>query len=222
MEKTHKRKKFNNFFAKNERIPKVHYFRDGIKDLSLDSLKNINKNIIKKAKENKVYKQGTVDNFVVVGIDGTENFGSHKKFWDNCYKCKIKNQKYIDEKKQIVEEEYHKQINVFARIVGKRPRLVLDYEKITCNRNEGKQEYEPNVAVKLINKLRNVYGNRIDVIVGDAIYLKDTVIETLQNQNYVGVFRLKDNNKKILEDAKGLFKIKKLQKFKLQKKNIEY
>ncbi len=222
MEKSHKRKKFNNFFAKNERIPKMHSFRDGIKDLSLDSLKNINKNIIRKAKENKVYRQGTIDSFVVVGIDGTENFGSYKKIWNNCYKCKIKNQKYIDGKKQIIEEEYHKQINVFARIVGKRPGLVLTYEKITCNGNEGKQEYEPNVAVKLINKLRNVYGNGIDVIVGDAIYLKDTVIETLQNQNYVGVFRLKDNNKKMLEDAKGLFKMKKSQKFKLQKKNIEY
>lgn len=222
MEKTHKRKKFNNFFTKNERIPKIHKFRDGIKDLNLESLKKINKNIIRKAKENKIYRQGTIENLVVVGIDGTENFGSYKKFWKNCYKCKIKNQKYIDGKKQIVEEEYHKQINVFARIVGKRPGVVLDYEKITCNGNEGKQEYEPNVAIKLINRLRNVYGNGIDVIVGDAIYIKDTVIEALQRNNYVGVFRLKDNNKKILEDAKGLFKMKKSQKLKLQKKDIEY
>ena len=140
MEKTHKRKKFNNFFVKNERIPKMHGFRDGIKDLNLESLKKINKNIIRKAKENKIYRQGTIENLVVVGMDGTENFGSYKKFWKNCYKCKIKNQKYIDGKKQIVEEEYHKQINVFARIVGKRPGVVLDYEKITCNGNEGKQE----------------------------------------------------------------------------------
>ena len=222
MEKTHKRKKFNNFFVKNERIPKMHGFRDGIKDLNLESLKKINKNIIRKAKENKIYRQGTIENLVVVGMDGTENFGSYKKFWKNCYKCKIKNQKYIDGKKQIVEEEYHKQINVFARIVGKRPGVVLDYEKITCNGNEGKQEYEPNVAIKLINRLRNVYGNGVDVIVGDAIYLKDTVIEALQSNKYVGVFRLKDNNKKIPEDAKGLFKMKKSQKLKLQKKDIEY
>lgn len=222
MEKTHKRKKFRNFFAKNEKIPKMHAFRDGIKELSLDDLAQINKNIIKKAKENKIYRHGTVDNMVVVGIDGTETFGSYKKNWKNSYKCKMKNQKYIKGKKEVVEEEYHKQINVFARIVGKRPGIILGYEKITCNGNEGKQEYEPNVAIKLIKKLRNTYGTGIDVIVGDAIYLKDSLIKAIKEENYVGVFRLKDNNKKILEDAKGLFKIQKPKKFKIQKKSIEY
>ncbi|MBP3707802.1 MAG: hypothetical protein J6J36_04245 [Clostridia bacterium] len=63
-------------------------FRDSIKDLSLDSLKNINKNIIRKAKENNVYRQGTIDNFVVVGIDGTENFGSYKKIFVCLYPVK--------------------------------------------------------------------------------------------------------------------------------------
>lgn len=99
----------------------MHGFRDGIKDLKLDELEQINKNIIKKARETKTYMNGTIDKLVVVGIYGTETFGSCKKDWKNSYKCKIKNQKYINGKRKIVEEEYHKQINVFARIVGKRP-----------------------------------------------------------------------------------------------------
>ena len=30
----------------------------------------------------------------------------------------------------------------------------IGYEKITCNGKEGKQEYEANVAIKLIKKLK--------------------------------------------------------------------
>ena len=75
--------------------------------------------------------------------------------------------------------------------------------------NEGKQEYEPNVGIKLIEKLKKQYGTGIDVIVGDAIYLNEKVIKAVKKEKYIGVFRLKENNRKIYEDAKGLFKIKK-------------
>ena len=83
----------------------MHGFRDGIKDINLEDLKQINKNIIRKAKENKIYRKGTIDRLVVVGIDGTESFGSYKKNWTNSFKCKIKNQKYINGKKEVIEEE---------------------------------------------------------------------------------------------------------------------
>lgn len=222
MEKTHKRKKFKNIFSPKEIIPKMHGFREGIKDLKLEDLEKINKNIIKKAKENKVYRSGTIDNLVVVGIDGTETFGSYKKDWNNSYKTVIKNQKYIKGKKKIVKEEYHKQVNVFAKIVGKRPGVILGYEKITCNGNEGKQEYEPNVGIKLIKKLKKIYGNGIDVIVGDALYLQPKVLKILKEENYKGVIRLKDNNKELLENAKGVFKIKKGKEFKNKGKQVRY
>lgn len=222
IKKVHKRKKYKNLFYKKEIIQKMHGFREGIKDINLEDLKQINKNIIRKAKENKMYWEGTIDRLVVVGIDGSENFGSYKKDWNNSFKCKVKNQKYINGKKEVIEEEYHKQINVFARIVGKRPGIILGYEKITCNGNEGKQEYDPNVGIKLIEKLKKQYGTGIDVIVGDTIYLNEKVIKALKKEKYIGVFRLKENNRKIYEDAKGLFKIKKSNEFKYKGQKIKY
>lgn len=62
MEKTHKRKLYRRLFKGNEVIPKAHGFIDGIKDLNVSNIKLINKNIIKKAKENKLYRNGTIDN----------------------------------------------------------------------------------------------------------------------------------------------------------------
>lgn len=221
MEKTHIKKKYKNIFSKKEVIPKMHGFRDGIKDLKLKELENINKSIIRKTKENKVYRQGTIDRLVVVGIDGTETFESAKKDWNNSYKTTRKIQKNIKGKKEIIEEEYHKQINVFAQIVGKRPGLILGYEKITCNGNEGKQEYEPNVAIELIKKLKNIYGNGIDIIVGDAIYLNEKFIKKVKKIGYHSIIRLKDNNKSLLKDAEGIFKLEKPVKMKIKGKEIK-
>ena len=98
----------------------------------------------------------------------------------------------------------------------------MGYEKITCNGNEGKQEYEPNVGIKLIEKLKGQYGTGIDVIVGDAIYLNEKVIKAVKKEKYIGVFRLKENNRKIYEDAKGLFKIQKSEEFKHKGQKIKY
>lgn len=90
LEKIHKRKKYKNMFSKKEHIPKSHVFRDGVKELDLDELKQINKSIIRKAKENKIYRNGSIDGLVVVGIDGVECFGSYRKDWNGSYKSKKK------------------------------------------------------------------------------------------------------------------------------------
>ena len=65
IEQIHKRKKFKGLFSKNEYIPKTHVFRDGIKELSVEKLRWINKSIISKAKENKLYRNGSIDGYVV-------------------------------------------------------------------------------------------------------------------------------------------------------------
>ena len=59
MEKTHKRKLYKKMFKCNEMVPKTHGFIDGIKDLKVSDIAKINKNIIKKSKENKIYRKGT-------------------------------------------------------------------------------------------------------------------------------------------------------------------
>ena len=40
------------------------------------------------------------------------------------------------------KEYIPKQINVFAKVVGKRPGLLLNYETVTCNGKAEIQEYE--------------------------------------------------------------------------------
>ena len=201
-------------------MPKMHGFRDGIKNLKAEELKRLNRKIISKSRENKVYRAGTIDGLVVVGIDGVETFGSYKKDWENSYKAKIKVTKYNNGEKIIEEKEYHKQINVVAKIVGKRPGIILDYEKITSQGNGGKQEYEPNVGIKLINRLKESYGRGIDVIVADAIYLNEKFLKTIKENGYEAIIRLKGNNNSLLENAEGLFKNQKPKEWKRKRKVV--
>ena len=72
----------------------MHGFREGIKNLKPVEIKNVNRKIISKSREDKVYRTRTIDGLVVVGIDGVETFGSYKKDWENSYKAKIKVTKY--------------------------------------------------------------------------------------------------------------------------------
>lgn len=197
-----------------EKIPKTHGFRDGIKNLIAEELREINIRIVKKSRENKIYRQGCIDGLVVAGIDGVETFGSYKKDWENSYKTKIKVKKYNEGKEEVEEREYHKQINLVAKIVGKRPGLVLGYEKITDKGKNGKQEYEPDVGIKLLTKIRKEYGRMIDVIVGDAIYLNKKFIQRLLKLDYHCILRLKENNTSIIENAEGVFKMLKPEEWK--------
>lgn len=203
-----------------EKIPKMHGFREGIKNLKSEELKKINKKIVKKSRENKIYRQGSIDGLVVAGIDGVETFGSYKKDWENSYKTKIKVKTYNEGKEEIEEREYHKQINLVAKIVGKRPGLVLDYEKITDKGKNGKQQYEPEVGIKLLTRIRKEYGRMIDIIVGDAIYLNKKFIEKVLKLDYHCVLRLKDNNSSIIEDAEGIFKTKEPEEWENERKVV--
>ena len=135
-------------------------------------------------------------------------------------KTKIKVKSYNNGQKEIKEKEYHKQINVVAKIVGKKPGLILDYEKVTDEGKGGKQDYEPHVGTELIKRLNKSYGRGIDILVLDAIYLNKNVIKEIKANGYDGVIRLKDNNKSLIENADGLFKTKKPKEWKTKRKVV--
>ena len=221
IEKIHKRKKYRCFYGKKEHIPKSHVLREGIKEILSKDIEEINRSVIRKAKENKLFRNGTIDNLVVVGIDGTETFRSAKRDWLGSYKLRVKTAEYVNNRKVEMEQEWHKQVNVFAQIIGKRPNIILGYENVTCNGEQNKQEYEPNVGIKLLNKIKYMYGTGIDVIVGDAIYLEEKFLKSVLKHGYNAVVRLKDNRKGIIEEAEGLFKFVKPIKFKNGKNNVK-
>ncbi|MDR3601450.1 MAG: hypothetical protein P4L49_13380 [Desulfosporosinus sp.] len=54
--------------------------------MDIDGLKQINQHIVKTAVDNKAFKNGTIDGYMVAAIDGTKFFGSNKKSCSECLK----------------------------------------------------------------------------------------------------------------------------------------
>lgn len=67
------------------------------------------------------------------------------------------------------------------------------------------------MACRLVKKLKKSYGQGVDVIVGDAIYMDESFLKCIIAEGYIGVMRLKDNRKAFIAEAEGLFKLQKTQ-----------
>lgn len=63
---------FKPLFKRTEYIPKMHGLRDCIIDTDYKQIENINKSVIQKAKENKVFNKNTIDGLRVMAWDGVE------------------------------------------------------------------------------------------------------------------------------------------------------
>lgn len=102
----------NKLFPSGTRLPLVDTIRDTLKVIDIKGLKEINKCIIKKAVENKVFENGTIDGYTVVAIDGRKFFWSNKK---SCHEC-LKNKDHC----------FHS--GAVMSIVGDGQKLVIDVE----------------------------------------------------------------------------------------------
>jgi hypothetical protein len=74
---------FKNILLKGMKLPKIDAIRDTLKVIDLSKLRDILYQGISKARENKVFDNGTIDGYVVAAIDGTQTFNSDKKSCEN-------------------------------------------------------------------------------------------------------------------------------------------
>ena len=81
-----KNQEFKKLLTRGTKLPMVDTMRDTLKVIDTNGLKQINQSIVKKAVENKVFDNGTIEGYTVVAIDGTKFFGSNKKSCPECLK----------------------------------------------------------------------------------------------------------------------------------------
>ena len=131
-----KNNEFIKLFPRGKRLPMIDTIRDTLKIIDIKGLKQINEYIIKKAIENKVFENGTVDGYTVAAIDGTKFFGSNKK---SCSEC-LRNKAHC----------FHS--GAVMSIVGDGPKLVIDFENYRPGQDSvSKAEGEQSVAKRLLD-----------------------------------------------------------------------
>jgi hypothetical protein len=144
---------FRNVFPRRTELPQIDTIRDALKVIEVDGLKYILIHTVKKAIENKVFVNGTIDGYTVAAIDGTKLFGSYKKCCPECLTTMIKGRKY-----------YYHYASVMS-IIGDGPKLTLGFEMCKPRENYSKDEGESVASKQLISDVSRTFRNFIDVVV---------------------------------------------------------
>ena len=153
-----KNNEFSKLVPRGTKLARVDAIRDTLKVIDINGPKQINYNIVKKAVENKVFENGTIDGYTVVAIDGTKFFGSNKK---SCPEC-LKNTKG--------EKIHCFHSGAVMSTVGIGPKLVIGFEMYKPGQDSAsKDEGELNVAKRLISSVLKSHEKLIDVVVYDAL-----------------------------------------------------
>lgn len=195
LEKWIKKNKFKKLLPRKSRMPSIDTVTDSLGKVDLDSLEGFNKDIVKTAINNKVFRYGTIEGYKVAAIDGVELFESTKK---HCKSC--------------LTREHSDGIHYFHRsvvcmTVGSDPHIILGQEMLEPKKDgSNKDEGELAAGKRLINNLYNDYKHFADIIVADALYMKSTWIQELLDLGIDSVIRAKDERLHVVKDALGIFK----------------
>ncbi len=188
-------------YNKNEYNPKMHGLRDCVIDTDYHQLETFNRDLILKAKENKVFRKNTVDGLCVMGWDGVELNETNKNITG------LPEREYDkDDIRKYVKYLVGMNIGEKANIIVTSKQL-LEVEKVTTkNGNERAKTIGETKAFESIwSDTEKLIGRVIDVHVFDALYLNQNIVKLIDDSDKYFVIRLKEKNKNIYEDAKQLF-----------------
>ena len=111
---------------------------------------------VRKARENKVFVDGTIDGLVVTGIDGTQTFNSDKvncEAREDTLGCKKSCEDCLKAFKKGKVEQRNFHSSVVLSTVGQGSKLVIDFEPYRAEVDEAtKDEGELTTAKRLIKK----------------------------------------------------------------------
>ena len=180
----------------------MHGLRDGITDINYHQIEDINKSVILKAKENKIFRKNKVDGLTVMAWDGVELSETNKDI-DGLPEREYET---LGEIRKYIKFECAMNIGPVANIMVA-SKQHLEVEKITTK--SGKERAKTIGETKSFESMwkdtEKMIGGVVDVHVFDALYLNQNIVNIINNANRYFVIRLKDESRLIYRDAKGLF-----------------
>jgi len=181
-----KNREFSQLFPRGTKLPQIDAIRDTLKVMDIKGLKHVNQNIVKTAVDNKAFKNGTIDGYMVAAIDGTKFFGSNKKSCSECLRNTKGNMTHC----------FHS--GAVMSTVGSGPKLVIGFEMYKPGQDAiSKDEGELNVAKRLISSVVKSHRKLIDVVVYDALACNSIWINHCMNLGIDAIGRAKNNNKSL-------------------------
>ncbi len=184
---------FSSIIFRKMKLPQIDTIRDTLKVIDNQRLYEMHNKIIKRAKRNKVFDNGTIDGYVVAAIDGTKLFGSYKKSCEECCTTTARNKK---------TQYFHSA--AFMSLIGRDPRLIIDFELYKGSMDSSKKdEGELTVAKRLLSRVAKEHKYTIDVVVYDALACNSSWINHCKENEVIPVIHVKDNNVTSIKEVKS-------------------
>lgn len=194
--------KFKMLYKPGEYIPRMHGLRDAIKDTDYQQIKAINKSVIEKAKENKIFRKNKVDGLTVMAWDGVELSETKK----NIEGLPEREYEDIGEIRKYIKYTCGMNVGPLANImVIAKQHLETEKIKTKSGKERSKTIGETTMFQQLWKESEKLIGGVIDVHVFDALYLNQNVMNLINESEKYFVIRLKDEKRDIYEDSEGLF-----------------
>lgn len=192
-----KKGRFRQLIPKKEKMPSHDAARQTMMKWDLESHQANHARFVAKFKQNKGPSKGSIDGWRVAAIDGVEMFASKSRCCKECLTRELSNG----------ETEYFHRA-VFLQKVGGDPRIIYETELLKKKDGSEKAEGEVAAARRLIRHAAERHGILADVLTLDALYAQAPVIhEALDHHQHV-VVRMKEERRRIMRDAKGLFDVR--------------
>lgn len=198
-----RRTKLKMLYKQGEYVPKMHGLRDAIKDTDCHQIEEINKSVIKIAKENKVFRKNKIDGLTVMAWDGVELNETNK----NIEGLPEREYEDIGEIRKYIKYTCGMNVGPLANIMAiSKQHLETEKIKTRSGKERSKTIGETTMFQNLWKESEKQIGGVIDVHVFDALYLNQNVMNLINKAGKYFVIRLKDEKREIYEDSEGLFK----------------
>jgi len=150
----------------------------------------------KTLKANKALESCKINGLLFLSLDANEHFHSRSRCCPCCCQREIQ-ETDAEGRKHTVTEYYHRY--VFAQLNGPKLNVLLDLEPIRPG------EGEAEAAVRLLGRIRRVYGARfLDAVTVDSWYVQGPFLKAVEKLGWAWVVVLKQERMEVLKEARAL------------------
>ncbi len=170
-------------------VPSVSTIARVADTMDLDKIRAVGLEIYKKARAAKMLSP--VSGMWVGVVDG------HEQVTSSYCKCKYCKKRTVTRKDGIKDIQYYHEFTAFI-LAGPKISFTLDIEPILPG------EGEITSAYRLIERVLANYPKAFSVVIGDGLYLKETVFNLLKRHHKYAIAVLKEERRQLFEEANRL------------------
>ena len=170
-------------------IPSVSTIARSADSINLEEIRGVGIEIYKKARKSKMLS--SCHGMWVGVVDG------HEQITSPYCKCPYCKSRIVTKKDGVKDIQYYHEFTAFI-LAGPKVSFILDIEPILPGEGEISSSY------RLLERVCKNYPKAFKIVIGDGLYLKETVFNLLEKHHKYAIAVLKEERRQLFEEANRL------------------